>query len=419
MTIHSLKRFHAFIGFFIGPFIFVAALTGALYGLSFSIENWFYRETLFVSKGEKPYSLADQIKASNKVVDPSFRLVSIRPASSEVSSSRVLYQSAQIKGSEFKTIFINPYTLEVTGDLITYGSGGAMPMRTFIDKLHRDLLLEEWGRWYSELAASWLWITGLSGLYLFLKRKKHLKNSYQKLVNKHVNLGLFCVAALLMLSVTGLTWSEWAGENISSLRTQMRWLTPSLNLKQQENKTDTVNEETFDKVLKLARENGINASKVEIKPPQKSNEVWMVGEIDRGFPTQVDAVAINADQMKVVDKIEFAKFPLMAKLTRWGIDLHMGSLFGLANQIVITLMSVGISLMAITGYLMWIKRKGWVNFKRQDNTLIGELRKSSGDSLKIAGCILIPISLFFPLLFVSFILFSFLEWGVFKLFRKI
>ena len=49
-----------------------------------------------------------------------------------------------------------------------------------------------------------------------------------------------------------------------------------------------------------------------------------VNEIDRRWPTQVDAVAIDGATMQVVDRTRFADFPLMAKLTRWGVDFHMG-----------------------------------------------------------------------------------------------
>lgn len=37
-----------------------------------------------------------------------------------------------------------------------YGTSGLLPFRTRLDHLHRDLLLENWGRFYSELAESWL-----------------------------------------------------------------------------------------------------------------------------------------------------------------------------------------------------------------------------------------------------------------------
>jgi uncharacterized iron-regulated membrane protein len=59
-----------------------------------------------------------------------------------------------------------------------------------------------------------------------------------------------------------------------------------------------------------------------------------VTEIDRSWPTQVDACRLILT-MQVLDRTRFDDFPLMAKLTRWGVDFHMGILFGLANQLLL------------------------------------------------------------------------------------
>lgn len=47
----------------------------------------------------------------------------------------------------------------------------------------------------------------------------------------------------------------------------------------------------------------------------------------------------------------------MAKLTRWGVDFHMGILFGLPNQLLLIAFGIGLCLMIIIGYrLWWIRR---------------------------------------------------------------
>jgi uncharacterized iron-regulated membrane protein len=84
----------------------------------------------------------------------------------------------------------------------------------------------------------------------------------------------------------------------------------------------------FDGVLSAARNAGIDASKLEIRPAKTRDRAWTVTEIDRSWPTQVDAVAVDPHTMQVLDRTRFEDFPLMAKLTRWGVDFHMGILFG-------------------------------------------------------------------------------------------
>ncbi len=44
--LNLLRRLHFYIGLFIGPFIFVAALTGTLYVATPQLENWLYHDAL-------------------------------------------------------------------------------------------------------------------------------------------------------------------------------------------------------------------------------------------------------------------------------------------------------------------------------------------------------------------------------------
>ncbi|MGL1645817.1 PepSY domain-containing protein, partial [Vibrio parahaemolyticus] len=47
----------------------------------------------------------------------------------------------------------------------------------------------------------------------------------------------------------------------------------------------------------------------------------------------------------------------LAKLSRWGIDTHMGSMFGLANQLVLFVVALGIAALVVLGYAMWWRRR--------------------------------------------------------------
>lgn len=59
----------------------------------------------------------------------------------------------------------------------------------------------------------------------------------------------------------------------------------------------------------------------------------------------------------MLDHNRFSDYPLASKLTRWGIDLHMGS-WGVLNQALLVLLGAGIVAMAVTGWLQWRKRPG-------------------------------------------------------------
>ncbi len=61
--------------------------------------------------------------------------------------------------------------------------------------------------------------------------------------------------------------------------------------------------------------------------------------------------------MTVTSRADFATFPLLAKLIRWGIDAHMGLLFGLPNQLLLA--ATGLTLMGGIGlgFASWWQRR--------------------------------------------------------------
>ena len=79
--------------------------------------------------------------------------------------------------------------------------------------------------------------------------------------------------------------------------------------------------------------------------------------MDRSWPTQVDAVSVDPTSLRIVDHVRFADFPLLAKLTRWGVDAHMGILFGLWNQVILAVFGTGLCVMIAWGYRLWWLRR--------------------------------------------------------------
>jgi uncharacterized iron-regulated membrane protein len=383
-----ITRLHFYIGFFIGPFIFLAALTGTLYVLSPQLEDAIYKEALTTQSVGESKTLAEQITAARSHLSSDLTLFAVRPAPEQGDTTRVMFLDPTANLTGARALFIDPVTLDLKGNLPVYGTSGVLPLRTTIDFLHRQLLLGEVGRYYSELAASWLWISALGGLFLWYKggKKNQLefasKTVHLRKRRRHYQLGLCIFIGLIFVSVTGLTWSKWAGGNIGALRENIGWVTPSVSLdlaasnvvvtsdehadhihhRDAEPNVDTPDIRTnpdllFDGVLTAARNAGIDANKLEIKPAKGEGKAWFVREIDRSWPTQVDSVAVDAATMTVTSRADFANFPLVAKLIRWGIDAHMGILFGVINQVILTVFGLSLCLMIIWGYKMWWIRR--------------------------------------------------------------
>lgn len=290
--LNLLRRLHFYIGLFIGPFIFVAALTGTLYVATPQLESWLYKETLEGTLSGEKQPLSAQITVAMEAVQGNLRLHAVRPGIMAGDTTRVMFIDPNLGESETRAIFVDPVTLRVTGDMPVYGTSGILPLRQWIDYAHRSLLLGNLGRLYSELAASWMWVAALGGIALWsmTRPRRRINNRVQNNRRLHVSLGWALLIGMLLFSATGLTWSQWAGSNVDKMRAAFGWLTPQVNA-QLERTTPAIQDphaehhmrhgamektnvplrvEDFDEVLQAARKSGLEAGKLEIRPPSAS-----------------------------------------------------------------------------------------------------------------------------------------------------
>lgn len=418
-----LRRLHFFAGVLIGPFILIAAVSGALYAIAPQIERVLYVHELTAGSTLAPLPLADQIEAAEAYAGVGSP-VAVRPAPDAGDTTRVLFADPALGESQTRAVFVDPGTAEIRGDLTAYGTSGSLPVRTWISDLHRSLHLGDVGRWYSELAASWLGIVASAGLALWILRFRKSRRArrdmvrpnrahrgYRRAFGWHASLGIWVVLGALFLAATGITWSTFAGANVSHLRTAVGEGTPALTTTLDgaaseggehahhggvvSAPTGAANPATFDAVLAIAQRINVNTGQVEIRPPSEPGTAWVVQEIQRSFPTEVDAVAIDGSTMQVTDRVDFADFPVLAKLSRWGVDLHMGTMFGLVNQLVLFALALAIAAMVVLGYVMWWKRRPTRGFGAAPSR--GALRSAPWWGITAVFGVAVVIGLFLPL----------------------
>ncbi|CAX54383.1 PepSY-associated TM helix domain-containing protein [Erwinia pyrifoliae] len=399
-----LRRLHFDIGLFIAPFIFIAAFTGTLYVVTPQLEKVLYQRQLFISSSGADQPLSAQVVRASEFIGADAQIAAVRPAPYQGETTRVMFYRADLAPSETRAVFIDPKTLEVRGVMTVYGTSGILPLRTWLDYLHRNLLLGDVGRIYSELAASWLWVAAFGGALLWASNRAARRQSSTpqppparrlgRFRRWHTAVGLALLLGMVFFSATGLTWSRWAGDNIALLRSHFGWMTPVVNTSLQPapamdmamdehaghhghsmimhgGEAVTINPARFDSVLHAARAAGIDAAKLEIRPAYRTDKAWTVTETDHRWPTQVDSVAVDPQNNTIVDKVTFAQFGLLARLTRWGVDAHMGVLFGIANQLVLALFGLGLCLMIVIGYRMWWLRRPQAGETSPFATLLG------------------------------------------------
>ncbi|MFB7258516.1 PepSY-associated TM helix domain-containing protein [Streptomyces nojiriensis] len=429
-----LLRMHFYAGLLIAPVIFLAAATGLLYAASWQAEKIIYSDELTVARvGESALPLSAQVEAA-KGAAPQGEVVSVWPAPDTEATTRVIMESPGLPEGETLTVFVDPYTAEVRGQLAT--AGDALPLRAWLSEFHSSLQLGEFGRNYSELAASWMWVVALGGLALWIGRRRKRRSQLvlpdrkatgrRRTLSWHGVVGLWAVAGLVVLSATGLTWSKYAGENIGQLQDSLGGATPAVSAQlsagadagSDEHAGHTMPDGTpmapppapttdvgIDKAVDAARAAGVTEA-LRVTLPAKGKG-YVVKEQDKLVPVHLDSVAVDPADARVMDQLRFADYPLLAKMTRFGIDLHMGTTFGLANQIALAALAVAVMFLVFWGYRMW-----WLRRPTKDRKLSVGRAQPRGAWRKLPVTVLLPLAAvtvvtgwFVPLLGISLVAF--------------
>ncbi len=416
-----LTRLHFYVGVFVGPFILVAASTGLLYTITPQLDQLLYRDALHTSVGTSRLDLRQQVVAAAAAV-PDGTVTQIRPPIAEDGTTRVTFDAPGVADDYARTAFVDPYTGEVRAILDTYGEW--LPTRAWIDTLHRNLHLGEAGRLYSELAASWLWVLALSGLTLWVARRRTRNKARRLLLPQgsargrvrirswHGAVGLWAAVGMLILSVTGLTWSSFAGANVGELRSALSWTTPSVSTELPAATGGaaavpidpaTVGA-TADRVLAGARAAGMT-DPVAITPAEEPGAAWQVAQVKRSWPLKQDAMAVDPTTGSVLDTVRWQDWPLMAQAAEVGISMHMGILFGIGNQLLLIALALGIICVVVWGFRMWWLRRPT---RAGAITPAGTERPSTG-AVAVVGLVAVAVGVFMPVLGASLLVFLFAD----------
>ena len=367
-----LLRLHFYAGVLIAPFLVVAALTGLLYTAVPQLDGILYGDQLTVdATKDTTLPLAEQIAAARQA-HPDGILTAVRPGADD-NTTRVVFARPDL-GENQHTVFVDQYTGDVQGQLTTWY--GSTPVTTWLDDLHRNLHLGDLGRYYSELAASWLWVLTLGGIILWWRRRSvgrmfvpdlAARKGVRRTRGWHASTGLWLGIGLLVLSATGLTWSRYAGGNFSSMLDALDARRPELTTTVAATGSDghhgasdaaaaPFDPAGADTVLTVARANGMTGP-VELTMPAEPGQAWSVAEIDNTWPVHLDQVAVDPATSTVTARNDFADWPVLAKLSKLGVQAHMGVLFGPVNQILLALLAIGLLCVVVWGYRMWWQRR--------------------------------------------------------------
>lgn len=128
----------------------------------------------------------------------------------------------------------------------------------------------------------------------------------------------------------------------------------------------------------------------EIAFPQGRDGVYTVSYFPDD-PQRERTLYLDQYSATVLKDIRYRDYGPIAKAVSYGTALHMGRYFGVANQIVCAAISLGLAAMAVTGFVMWWKR-------RPAGALGAPSREREGPPMRAWKAALVVLGIVFPLM---------------------
>ncbi len=423
----AVWRWHFYAGVLVMPFLMLLTLTGGLYLFKDEIDHAVYRSMI-------------EVPASVQQADPDQWLAAAALAG-EGRAANVLVpdradQAVRVRvdrpdGAQ-RTVFVDPHTATVTG---VTGYGGVTET---IKKLHSLTLfggpIGTALNILVEIVAGWAVILCATGLYLWWPRRRAgavLKPSETDARRRpfwrdvHALTGFYVGGVIIFLAVTGMPWSAvWGDQFMGVMRgtglgrppapaaaspwshakphdapAGVGWTLENAVLPAPDHGHGHDHAApSLNRVLQTAREQGLPRP-FTVSIPQSSDIAWTVARQTRKAE---DARSLYVDGVSGAVKadLRWSQFGVMAKGFEWGIAVHQGMQYGWINRIAMLIGCLAVWLLAISGLIMWWKRRPPSLSHRSS----GAPTAPPGPRARIAVlCIVIPLSILYPLTGLSLV----------------
>lgn len=373
-------KIHLWLSIPFGIIIAIICLTGSILVFETEILELFYPSRYFVKevKGE-PLPPAALIGSARQQLPDSIRINGIRVFPDPERTYQVVLPGKKAAA------FIDPYTGKIMG--MDDGKGFFMQ----IMRLHRWLLDENkrdgsffWGKAIVGYATLALAIILVSGIFIWYPRnKKTLRNRlkikatagwYRFFYDLHVSGGFYATLLLLVVSLTGLTWSfGWYRNAFYSVfgvpanPAQAHAPAPSAPKEsgaksgtpghsgsserkgREHKKTDYMR---WAEVLSDLEGRYDDFNSITIQDGSASVSTAIYGNT-RGS----DRYSFNPETGEITEIQLYKDASNSGKIRGWIYSVHVGSWGGLTTRILTCLASLLGAVFAITGYYFWIKKK--------------------------------------------------------------
>ncbi|EDL66657.1 PepSY-associated TM helix domain-containing protein [Bacillus sp. SG-1] len=420
----TIWRWHFYAGIIFAPFLVILAVTGSVYLFKPQIEQVLYKEYFEVTPQETRGSATQQLEVVKRLY-PNAVVTKYSPGENPSRSSEVGITS----NGKSLTVFMDPYTGKSIGSLDNDDR-----VMNKIEEIHGELMAGTLGDRIVELAASWAIVLVVTGAFLWFPRTKEkvlgvfiprfTKGKSIMLRDLHAVPAFWISAGMVVLIMTGLPWSGFWGSNFQTIATNsgagyppsiwagsapastvqtkdiadVPWAAETLDVP----KSDIQGfiPMSVDEIMKVADREGVHPS-YTIRIPSEKEGVYTISAYP---PKAQDEITMHVDQYSgaVLTDYRYDNYGFVGKMVAMGITLHKGTQFGFINQLFSLFICLGIILVAISGFALWLIRK--------PTKKMGAPKGPRTFKKKTFFTILVALGVLFPLVGLSLIVVWIVDW---------
>lgn len=367
----KLWRLHFYAGLIAAPLVLWLCVTGILYILSPQIESALYRDLLYVQPQGQPLSFDDQL-TSARMAFPRLVATGFHPAKGVDRSAYVSLttpEEARMVGmrhggpTEAVAVYVNPYTGAVLGS-IREEERYSHSMGSW----HGNMYLGSFGRLLTELGTAWTFALLLTGLYLWLPRRRgevwgvwltRLRGAKGRTWWRdfHSVGGMYTAVIVSAFLLTALMISYSTGTGWTLLRVAANQNVPTAPRGLRSDASGGGDPVTLQSLEAIAVQTGLVRSYMIGLPKTEGGLYTLSADNGMGAPERRLDVSVDRFTGAVRHQSGWAQYPLLLKITVFGLGFHFGALFGTVGQVIGILACVAPIFFMVSGVVMWWKRK--------------------------------------------------------------
>ena len=366
-------RLHFYAGFILAPLIIWLCVTGILYVIGPQVEAWMYKDYLAVQPQGEQASFDAQVAAAQAAF-PDMMAMQFHPSKAADQTSYVVMSShAEAHSTQMRhsgptddvEVYINPYTAQVVGSLRVEEKYA----RRMMD-LHGTLYIGDAGRLLTELGTVWSLVLVLTGLYLWMPQKwgkvwgvwaPRIRQWKGRIWWRdfHSVGGMYLTVIMLAFLTTALMITFSSGTIFALSKVFTKQMPPAIPaaLKSIPIEGQAGQVVTIQSLKEIAADMNMLDSYMITLPMDASGFFKISADYGMGKPEARHDISVDQYSGKIVFETGWDKYPIMTKLTIWGLSFHFGVLWGAATQILGILACLGLIFFTVSGVVMWWKRR--------------------------------------------------------------